>query len=463
MAACSVVETLEQKAKQWACEVHSEEFATQMDNADPLKELRGEFSIPKVQDLPYIDESMVSDRKQDDCVYMCGNSLGLKPKAIHETLNRELEKWSKIGVYGHTMGEMPWAWCEDVVKEDVARIVGADPEEVSIMNGLTINLHLLLISFYRPTPTRHKVLIEAHSFPSDHYAVESQIRLHGYDPETSMICLEPREGEETLRTEDIVKVIEDEGDSIAVIAWTGVQYYTGQLFDMETIVQKGHSKGCYVGFDLAHAAGNVPLRLHDWGVDYACWCTYKYLNSGAGCIAGAFIHEKHADNDFPKLSGWWGHKLTSRFQMDNKMDRSRGVAGYRVSNAPPMLCACLEASVQVFAKTSMEDLRHKSVQLTGYLEHLLKTAYPKNDSGKPFIEIITPADPAQRGAQLSIKFSVPIGKVFEELKKRAVVLDKREPNVLRVAPAPIYNSFTDVFRFVKLLGESMHAASVTSF
>ncbi|CAH1773025.1 unnamed protein product [Owenia fusiformis] len=334
------------------------------------------------------------------------------------------------------------------------------------MNGLTVNLHLLLVSFYRPTAKRHKVLLESRAFPSDHYAIESQIRLHGYDPATSMVCLEPREGEHILRTEDILARIASEGDEIACVLFSGIQYYTGQVFDMPAITKAGHEKGCYVGFDLAHAVGNIELQLHDWDVDFACWCTYKYLNTGAGGIAGAFIHKKHAKNDFPKLSGWWGHKMDTRFNMDNKMDLANGAHGYRVSNPPPLLCATLEASLKVFNETSMSALREKSKLLTAYLEMLLDEHYPRptpaNPHSRPYAEVISPRDPDQRGCQLSIMFSVSLKNVYTELEKRGVVCDVRKPYVIRIAPAPLYNSFKDVHRFVQLLGDSLVAAHVNS-
>ncbi|KAK0132704.1 Kynureninase [Merluccius polli] len=360
------------------------------------------------------------------------------------------------------------------------------------MNGLTVNLHLLLLSFYKPTATRHKILMEDNAFPSDHYAVESQIRLRGHDPKDSMLCLSPRPGEEMLRTEDILEVIEQQDDCIAVVMFSGVQYYTGQLFNMEAITRAGHKKGCYVGFDCAHAAGNVELKLHDWGVDFACWCSYKYVNSGAGGLAGAFIHEKHADvmvvaqlvftcllgefrldtmisNDqnnlfhvihSSRLLGWWGHDLKTRFQMDHVMDLQPGVNGYRLSNQPVLLVCPLQASLEIFNMTSMQALRRKSILLTGYLEYLIQHYYTWDPSrpDKPHVTILTPSDPQQRGCQLSLSFSVPVGRVFQELERRGVVCDMRQPSVLRVAPVPLYNSFSDVHRFVELLGASLAAS-----
>ncbi|CAG5128191.1 unnamed protein product, partial [Candidula unifasciata] len=320
------------------------QFAKLMDAQDPLKQLRNEFHYPKMGDILRTDHSLVNP--MDDCVYFCGNSLGLCPKKAKEYTNVELEKWANIALQGHQHGDLPWAWCDEVLEEDMARLVGCQREEVGIMNGLTVNLHLLLISFYRPNKDRYKILCESKAFPSDHYAFESQSRLHGYDPSDTMICMEPREGEFTLRTEDILSKIEEEGDKIAVVCLPGVQYYTGQLFDMPTITKAGQAKGCYVGWDLAHTVGNVPLDLHGWGVDFACWCTYKYLNASAGGLAGLFIHEKHKGHNFPQLLGWWGHDMSTRFMMDNKMHLLPGARGYRISNTPGLLCAPLKASLE---------------------------------------------------------------------------------------------------------------------
>ncbi|XP_046887042.1 kynureninase isoform X2 [Hypomesus transpacificus] len=336
----------------------------------------------------------------------------------------------------------------------------AKAEEVALMNGLTVNLHLLLLSFYKPTAKRHKILIEDKAFPSDHYAVESQIQLRGYDPQQSMLLIAPRPGEETLRTEDILDRIEKEGDSIAVVMFSGVQYYTGQLFDMASITKAGQSKGCLVGFDCAHAVGNAELKLHNWGVDFACWCSYKYVNSGAGGLAGCFIHEKHKQTIKPALLGWWGHDLKTRFQMNNEMDLLPGVSGFRLSNQPILLVCPLQASLEVFNMTSMKALRKKSILLTGYLEYLIKHYYVRDETNphKPYVHIITPSNPEERGCQLSLSFSVPIRAIFQELEKRGVACDMREPSVLRVAPVPLYNSFSDVHRFISVLGSSMAAS-----
>ncbi|XP_059169087.1 kynureninase-like [Physella acuta] len=436
-------------------------FAKLMDEKDPLRHLRDEFHYPKMGDILNTDPKIVDP--SEDCVYFCGNSLGLCPKKTKEYMNIEVDKWASLGVQGHTNGDLPWAWCDELLEEDMAKIVGCNREEVALMNGLTVNLHLLLISFYRPTKDRYKILCESKAFPSDHYAFESQSMLHGYNPNDVMICVEPRQGEFTLRTEDILEVIEKEGDKIAVVCFAGVQYYTGQLFDIQTITKAGHAKGCYVGWDMAHAVGNVPLYLHDWDIDFACWCTYKYLNASAGGLAGLFIHEKFRSNNFPKLLGWWGHDMSTRFKMDNKMELIPGARGYRISNTPGFLCAPLKASFEVFKKTSVEDLRKKSLLLTSYLEFLVLHYYRRPAGDTPdgdniYIDIFTPADPQQRGAQLSLAFNVCIEQLFKELERRGVVCDKRLPRVIRITPVPMYCSFEDVHRFMALLKDALLAA-----
>ncbi|XP_041361628.1 kynureninase-like isoform X2 [Gigantopelta aegis] len=449
-------------AEKLGCDVSDLEFAQYMDEHDELRHLRNEFFYPKMKDLNHTDTSIVDP--EEDCVYFCGNSLGLCPRKTKQYMDVEIDKWSKLAVEGHFEGDLPWAMCDERLDHNLLSIVGGKKGEVAIMNGLTVNLHLLLISFYRPTKSRHKIMCEGKAFPSDHYAFQSQIEMHGFDPKTSLLCLEPREGEVTLRTEDIVKTIEEEGDSIAVICLSGVQYYTGQLFDVASITAAGQAKGCYVGWDLAHAVGNVPLAMHDWGVDFACWCSYKYLCASAGGLAGAFLHEKHSLNDFPKLLGWWGHRIDTRFDMDNQLDLSAGIYGYRVSNPAGLLCPPLKASFEIFNKTTMEDLRKKSKLLTGYLELLINQKYKRPTDGSKsvqdelYIEILTPADPEQRGAQLSLKFSVDIHVISDELQKRGVICDKRLPHVIRVAPVPIYCSFQDVHRFMKYVRQSIVAA-----
>ncbi|XP_036946975.1 kynureninase [Acanthopagrus latus] len=455
----TVTETLRRVSAELGCSPTSADVAAYLDKHDKLRHLRDEFLVPRIADLPPSDPLLVDGTKE--CIYLVGNSLGLQPKKARKYLEEELEKWAKTGVHGHTGGSRPWAWAENNIEELMANVVGAKAEEVALMNGLTVNLHLLMLSFYKPTAARHKILLENKAFPSDHYAVESQIQLRGFDPQESMLLLKARPGEETLRTEDILEVIEKEGDSIAVVMLSGVQYYTGQLFNMAAITEAGQRKGCYVGFDCAHAAGNAELKLHDWGVDFACWCSYKYLNSGAGGLGAAFIHEKHKDTIKPALLGWWGHNLDTRFQMSNVLDLQPGVSGFRLSNQPILLVCPLQASLEVFNMTSMQALRRKSVLLTGYLEFLIQQYYTKDPAKphKPHVSIITPSDPQQRGCQLSLCFSIHIQKVFQELEKRGVACDMREPSVLRIAPVPLYNSFSDVHRFVETLGAALAASS----
>uniref|UniRef100_A0A6Q2XZL0 Kynureninase n=1 Tax=Esox lucius TaxID=8010 RepID=A0A6Q2XZL0_ESOLU len=454
-------EALELVSNLLGCSLTSSEVATYLDKNDELKHLREQFMIPQVAELPSTDLKLVDGTKE--CIYFAGNSLGLQPKMAKTYIEEELDKWAKTGVHGHVHGTRPWTWAENTIEELMANIVGAKGAEVALMNGLTVNLHLLLLSFYKPTAKRHKVLIEDKAFPSDHYAVESQIQFRGYDPKRSMLIMKPRPGEEVLRTEDILETIDKEGDSIAVVLFSGVQYYTGQLFDMAAITKAGQQKGCYVGFDCAHAVGNAELRLHDWGVDFACWCSYK---------AWYFLPIMHVDGmcslncsgTFPlRLLGWWGHDLTTRFQMDNKMDLLPGIGGYRLSNQPVLLVCPLQASLEVFAMTSMAALRKKSRLLTGYLECLIQLHFYKDDgqADKPYVHIITPSNPEERGCQLSLSFSVPIAAVFHELERRGVACDMREPNVLRVAPAPLYNSFSDVHRFITVLRSVLAASRPT--
>lgn len=446
------VDAVRRIAAELNCDPTDERVALRLDEEDKLSHFRDCFYIPKMRDLPSIDLSLVSE-EDDDAIYFLGNSLGLQPKMVRTYLEEELDKWAKMGAYGHDVGKRPWIVGDESIVSLMKDIVGAHEKEIALMNALTVNLHLLLLSFFKPTPKRHKILLEAKAFPSDHYAIESQIQLHGLDVEKSMRMVKPREGEETLRMEDILEVIEEEGDSIAVILFSGLHFYTGQLFNIPAITKAGHAKGCFVGFDLAHAVGNVELRLHDWGVDFACWCSYKYLNSGAGGLAGAFVHEKHAHTVKPALVGWFGHELSTRFNMDNKLQLIPGANGFRISNPPILLVCSLHASLEVFQQATMTALRRKSILLTGYLEFMLKHYHSKdNTSNKgPIVNIITPSRAEERGCQLTLTFSIPKKSIFKELEKRGVVCDKREPDGIRVAPVPLYNSFHDVYKFIRLL------------
>ncbi|KAF0879078.1 kynureninase [Crocuta crocuta] len=451
-------ETLQRIASELRCHPANEKVALHLDEEDKLRHFREHFHIPKMQDLPKIDLSLVN--KDENAIYFLGNSLGLQPKMVKTYLEEELDKWAKMGAYGHDIGKRPWITGDETIVGLMNDLVGANEKEIALMNALTVNLHLLLLSFFKPTAKRYKILLEAKAFPSDHYAIESQLQLHGLNIEKSMRIIKPREGEDTLRTEDILEVIEKEGDSIAVILFSGLHFYTGQLFNIPAITKAGQAKGCFVGFDLAHAVGNVELHLHDWGVDFACWCSYKYLNSGAGGLAGAFVHEKHAHTIKPALVGWFGHELSTRFKMDNKLQLIPGVGGFRISNPPILLVCSLHASLEIFKQATMKALRRKSILLTGYLEFMINHYYNKDkaDTKRPFVNIITPSRIEDRGCQLTLTFSIPIKNVFQELEKRGVVCDKREPDGIRVAPVPLYNSFHDVYKFIKILASALDSA-----
>ena len=408
-----------------------EEFARSMDASDPLANFRERFFIPKT-----------SEGKE--CIYLCGHSLGLQPKSAKSYLEQELKDWAQLGVEGHFHAKNPWMPYHRLLTEQTATLVGAESEEVVVMNSLTVNLHLMMVSFYRPTEQRHKILVERGAFPSDQYAVKSQITFHGYDPASSLVELTPRAGEFCVRDEDVQEVIDREGNSIALIMLGGVNYATGQLFDMEAITRAGHRQGCVVAFDLAHAAGNVPLRLHDWRADFAVWCSYKYLNGGPGCVAGCFVHARHAkDESRPRLAGWWGHDEKVRFRMGPEFHAMPGAEGWQLSNPPIMALAPLRASMETFCEATMERLRAKSVSLTRYLEFLLDAAADDRYS------LITPTEESRRGAQLSIRIRRHGREVCDKLSAQGVIGDWREPDIYRVAPIPLYNSYCDVWGFVE--------------
>ncbi|KAH6560597.1 hypothetical protein BASA50_001374 [Batrachochytrium salamandrivorans] len=428
------------------------ELAQWLDSKTPS--LRSDFCIPKAATVSSHPENLSEEASSQECVYLCGNSLGLQPLATRALVNQELDIWQERGVhghFGHRFGR-PWVSIDDHVIEMTCNIVGAEQNEVTLMNSLTVNLHLMMVSFYQPTPQRFKILMEHQAFPSDRYAFESQTRSHGYDPAVALLQQYPREGELTLRTEDILDTIEKQGDEIALVLFSGIQYYTGQWFDMPKITAAAKAKGCIVGWDLAHAVGNIPLHLHEWNVDFACWCSYKYLNSGPGGIGGAFVHNKHVgDLSLKRFSGWWGSDPASRFQMDNSFTPIAGANSYRLSNPCVLAVVSLYASLLVFAKTTMTDLRIKSVILTGYLELLLD-----NLTSTKF-KVITPRDPSQRGCQLSLLFESPTTaqRVFNRLSDMGVVCDERKPDVIRIAPAPLYNTFVDVQTFVEILSSAL--------
>ncbi|GAA3935362.1 kynureninase [Hymenobacter algoricola] len=407
------------------------DFAASLDAQDPLRSFRDQFHLP-----PGPDGQPSS--------YLCGNSLGLQPKTARAAVEREFAAWEERGVEGHFHGTSPWMHYHEFLTKASARLVGARPVEVVVMNNLTTNLHLLLISFYRPTLTRYKVLMEGGAFPSDQYALESQVRLHGLAPEEAIVELLPRPGEYTLRTADIEARIAELGDSLATVIIGGVNYYTGQAFDMAAITKAGHAVGALVGFDLAHAAGNLALHLHDWDVDFACWCTYKYLNSGPGGTSGIYVHERFANRpDLPRLAGWWGHDPADRFQMKKGFRPMAGAAGWQLSNAQIFPMAIHRAALAVVEEAGgMAALRRKSEQLTAYLEFLLRRLQLPATT----LEIITPADPAARGAQLSVLVHRNGRALFDYLAGQGIIADWREPNVIRLAPVPLYNSFRDVQR-----------------
>ena len=413
------------------------QFALEMDSTDPLKGFRDRFYIPK-------------QKNGEACVYLCGNSLGLQPKSARDFIEQEMMDWERLGVEGHFHAKRPWLSYHEYLTDKTARLVGAKPAEVVNMNSLTINLHLMMVTFYRPTQSRFKILIEHSAFPSDQYAVNSQIRLHNYDPSTALIEMSPRAGEETIRIEDIEAKIAEEGDSIALVLFGGVNYYTGQAFDLSRIAKAAHEKGCMAGFDLAHAAGNVVLELHDWDVDFAVWCTYKYLNAGPGAIAGCFVNERHIGNaELKRLAGWWGHDKGTRFLMGPEFHPIPTAEGWQLSNPPIIQLAVLNASLAIFDEAGMNTLRKKSELLTGYLEYLIHAI------GADHISILTPTDVSQRGCQLSIKFKEN-GKVyFEKLIEAGVICDWREPDVIRLAPVPLYNSFLDVYTFAQILKQNI--------
>jgi kynureninase len=412
-------------------------FAEGQDRADPLAKMRDAFRIPTRAD-------------GTERVYFCGHSLGLQPKAVAGVVQEELESWANRAVDGHFESARPWLSYHERFAPSLARLVGGQPLEVVAMNTLTVNLHLMLASFYRPTRERFRILIEKHAFSSDRYAVASQARLHGFDPQTAVLEIGPRPGEEAVRTEDVVALIEREGAQIATVMLPGVQFLNGQCFDLPAITRAAQQAGCRVGFDLAHAIGNVPLALHDCGADFAVWCHYKYLNAGPGAVGGCFVHERHARNfGLVRLAGWWGHDKASRFQMPHDIRPLPGAEGWQISNLPILAAAPLLASLPLFDAAGMPALRAKSVQLTGYLESLLRSQLADS------VTILTPADPGARGCQLSLRLrrtATEARAVFDALAAAGFIGDWREPDVIRVAPVPLYNTFAEVWDFVAALG-----------
>ncbi|HTR03925.1 MAG TPA: kynureninase [Thermoanaerobaculia bacterium] len=407
------------------------DYALDLDHRDPLARFRDEFEIP----------TRAHGREE---IYFAGNSLGLLPKRTPSYVQEELTKWGRQAVKAHFSDPNPWMPYHELLAVPMARLLGASPGEVVTMNSLTVNLHLMMASFYRPTRERHRILLEDRAFPSDDYALESQAAFHGFDPAEALVRVRPA---------DVPQFLERDGEAIALVLLPGVQYYSGLAFDIGAITRLAQAKGCAVGFDLAHAVGNLVLRLHDWNVDFAVWCTYKYLNSGPGSVGGCFVHERHgARTDFPRLAGWWGHDKASRFRMEAGFRPIPGAEGWQLSNPPILSLAAIRASLEVFMEArAMEPLREKSVRLTGYLEWLLRTEV--GDA----VEILTPSDPDRRGCQLSmrVKTNVPGKTVFEKLEASGVTCDWREPDVIRVAPVPLYNRYDEVYRFVEILKSAL--------
>ncbi|MDF2447817.1 MAG: kynU [Bacteroidota bacterium] len=409
------------------------DFAKELDSKDPLKSYRQKFHIPQ--------------HNNSDMVYFTGNSLGLQPKTTKDYLQQELNDWAKYGVEGHFLAKNPWLSYHEILTDKTAKIVGAQPTEVVMMNQLTVNLHLLMVSFYRPTKQRFKILCEAKAFPSDQYALQSQIKFHGFKVEDALIEVVPRDGEYEIHHDDIYKAIQENKDTLALILIGGVNYFSGQVFDMKGIAEAGHQVGAMVGFDLAHAAGNLKLALHDWNVDFAAWCSYKYLNAGPGSVAGAFVHEKHHKNtDLPLFAGWWGHDKTTRFKMDREFVPMENVERWQLSNAPILSMAAYKASLDIFDEVGMEKLNEKSKVLTAYLEFIVEEI---NKQKKNSLEIITPK--ANRGCQISIVAHGQGKALYNKLIENGVIPDWREPNVIRCAPVPMYNSFEDIYRFGEIL------------
>ncbi len=409
------------------------DYAKQQDQLDDLKHYRSQFHIPK-------------DNKGNEWLYFTGNSLGLQPKSTKDYINQELEDWANLGVEGHFEAKNPWMPYHEYLTNSMAKIVGAKPIEVVVMNTLTTNLHLLMVSFYQPTKTKYKIVIESDAFPSDRYAVQTQLEFHGFDANEGLIEWKPRKDEELLNIEDLENILEEQGDEIALLLIGGVNYYTGQYLNLKKIAELGHAKNCKVGIDLAHGAGNIKPELHDSGVDFAAWCTYKYLNSGPGSLAGLFVHEKHAYNkELKRFAGWWSHN--KRFNMRQPLDVIPGAEGWQLSNPPILSMAAIKASLDMFNEVGMDALRKKSIKLTGYFEFLI------NELNNHKIKIITPSNPDERGCQLSIQVKNADKNLHQKLTDTHIITDWREPDVIRCAPTPLYNSFEDVYRMVEKLKE----------
>tara|TARA_B110000003_G_scaffold121437_1_gene123825 strand:+ start:24358 stop:25620 length:1263 start_codon:yes stop_codon:yes gene_type:complete len=412
---------------------NSLDYARKLDQEDSLFYLKKEFHIP-------------SDKDGNEWLYFTGNSLGLQPKITNKYIQQELDDWANFGVEGHFEAQNPWLSYHEFLTDSMARIVGGKPIEVVVMNTLTTNLHLLMVSFYQPTKTKYKIVIESDAFPSDRYAVQSQLAFHGFDPNEALIEWKPRTGEVLLEIEDLEAILDAQGDEIALLLIGGVNYYTGQFLNIKQITKLGHAKKCMVGIDLAHGAGNIQPNLHDSDVDFAAWCTYKYLNAGPGSLSGLFVHEKHAyRKDLPRFSGWWNHNKETRFNMRQPFDVIAGAEGWQLSNPPILSMAAIKASLDIFEKVGMDALTKKSKKLTGFLEYLI------NQMALDTIKIITPSNPNERGCQLSFQVVNSDINLHKQLKENNIITDWREPDVIRCAPVPMYNSFEDVYRMANIL------------
>ncbi|HKX85817.1 MAG TPA: kynureninase [Flavobacterium sp.] len=414
-------------------------FAQQLDAQDELKNYRNEFIFPQ--------------HNGQNVIYFTGNSLGLQPKRTKKYVDDVMNDWANLAVEGHFYAEKPWWDYQERFAQPLSTIVGAKPSEIAVMNTLTVNLHLLMVSFYRPTATRYKIICEEKAFPSDQYMFQSQVRHHGFDPKEAIVEIKRREGEHNIRLEDILAKIEEVGNELALVLFGGVNYYTGQVFDMNAITEAGHKQGAIVGFDLAHAAGNIKLELHDWNVDFAAWCSYKYMNSGPGNASGCFVHEKHHHTNLPRFAGWWGHNKERRFKMEPDFDPVHGADGWQVSNLPILSLAPYLASAEMFAEVGMEKLIAKRDKITAYLEFILQEI--DNEIEGTEFEVITPKEPKERACQLSVFLHGQGRNLFDYLMKNGVITDWREPNVIRLAPVPLYCSFEDMYNFGQILKQGI--------
>ena len=412
---------------------NSLDYAKQLDQEDPISYLRNQFHIPR-------------DKHGKEWLYFTGNSLGLQPKITSKYIEQELHDWANFGVEGHFEAKNPWLSYHELLTDTMAKVVGAKPIEVVVMNTLTTNLHLLMVSFYQPSKTKYKIIIESDAFPSDRYAVQSQLSFHGFDPEEALIEWKPKEGKELLELEDLKSILDSQGDEVALLLIGGVNYYTGQYLDIKKIAELGHAKKCMVGIDLAHGAGNIQPNLHDSSIDFAAWCTYKYLNSGPGSLSGLFVHEKHAQRkDLPRFAGWWNHNKETRFNMRQPFDVMSGAEGWQLSNPPILSMAAIKASLDIFEKVGMDALVKKSKKLTGFFEYLV------NEIASDTIKIITPTNPNERGCQLSLQVKNADKNLHKKLTENNIITDWREPDVIRCAPVPMYTSFEDVYHMVTIL------------